>query len=119
MIYIEHLQVKYDDFVALDINEPITIDKGDRIGIIGSNGAGKTTFVKAILGLVGCNGKISSKLKFSDMAVHMQENNYVKTVPVKYIIQAVLNTSIQTIISLQLYLACFSRYLCRYYLPML
>lgn len=95
MINIEHLQVKYNDFIALDINAPITIDKGDRIGIIGSNGAGKTTFVKAILGLVGYNGKISTKLKFSDMAVHMQENNYVKTVPVKYIIQAVLNTNIQ------------------------
>lgn len=95
MINIEKLQVKYGDFVALDIEEPVAIDKGDRIGVIGSNGAGKTTFVKAILGLVGFSGKISTDLKFSDMAVHMQENNYVKTVPVKYIIEAVLNTKIQ------------------------
>ena len=95
MINIEKLQVKYGNFVALDIDEPIVIDNGDRIGVIGSNGAGKTTFVKAILGLVGYSGKISTDLKFSDMAVHMQENNYVKTVPVKYIIEAVLNTNTQ------------------------
>jgi len=95
MIHIESLQVKYGDFTALDIKEPITIEQGDRIGIIGSNGAGKSTFVKAILGLAGYSGKINSNIKTTDMAVHMQENNYVKTVPVKYIIQAILNTDIR------------------------
>jgi ABC-2 type transport system ATP-binding protein len=95
MIHIEQLQVKYDDFIALSIDDPITIAKGDRIGVIGSNGAGKTTFIKAILGLVGYSGKIQSDIAFNDMSVHMQENDYVKTVPVRYIIQAVLNTDIQ------------------------
>jgi len=95
MINIEELQVRYGDFTALDIKKPITIEKGDRIGIIGSNGAGKTTFVKAVLGLVGYSGKIDSDINVRDMAVHMQENNYVRTVPVKYIIEAVLNTDIK------------------------
>ena len=95
MINIEKLQVKYGDFTALDVREPIVINKGDRIGIIGSNGAGKTTFIKAVLGLIKYSGKIVTELKFSDMAVHMQENNYVASVAVKYIIEAVLDTDIR------------------------
>jgi ABC-2 type transport system ATP-binding protein len=89
------LKVKYGDFTALDIREPISIEKGDKIGLIGSNGAGKTTFVKAILGLVKYSGKITSEINVRDMAVHMQENNYALTMPVKYIIQAVLDTDIR------------------------
>jgi len=95
MINIEKLQVKYGDITALNIKEPIEINKGDRLGIIGSNGAGKTTLIKAILGLVNFTGQINTTLKFEEMAVHMQENNYVKTMPVKFIIQAILNTDIQ------------------------
>jgi len=96
MITIEQLQVRYGDFTALDITEPIAIGRGDRIGIIGSNGAGKSTFVKAVLGLIGYSGKIDSEVDARDMAVHMQENNYVRTVPIKYIMQAVLNTDIRS-----------------------
>ena len=94
MINVEQLRVKYGDFTALEINSPIAIEKGDRVGIIGSNGAGKSTFIKAILGLVKYSGKINSEINVMDMAVHMQENNYAQTMPVKYIIQAVLNTNI-------------------------
>jgi ABC-2 type transport system ATP-binding protein len=95
MIRVEQLQVKYGDLTALEINEPITFDKGDRIGIIGSNGAGKSTLIKAILGLVRYSGKIDYEIDVQSIAVHMQENNYVRTMPVKYIIQAVLNTEIR------------------------
>jgi hypothetical protein len=31
MINIEQLQVKYGEFTALQINDPITIEKGDRL----------------------------------------------------------------------------------------
>jgi ABC-2 type transport system ATP-binding protein len=95
MIQIEQLQVNYGNITALNISEQITINKNDRIGIIGSNGAGKSTFIKAILGLVKYTGKIKTDLDIQSMAVHMQENNYVQTMPVKYIIQAVLNTEIR------------------------
>jgi ABC-2 type transport system ATP-binding protein len=94
VINVEQLRVRYRDFTALEINNPITIERGDRVGIIGSNGAGKSTFIKAILGLVKYSGKINSEIDVMDMAVHMQENNYAQTMPVKYIIQAVLNTDI-------------------------
>jgi ABC-2 type transport system ATP-binding protein len=95
MINIEQLQVKYGDFTALQINDPIAIEKGDRIGIIGSNGAGKSTLIKAVLGLVPYSGKINTEIATRNMAVHMQENNYVQSMPVKYIIQAILNTEIR------------------------
>ncbi len=42
-----NLTKKYKDFVALD-NATITIHKGDIYGLIGRNGAGKTTFMKII-----------------------------------------------------------------------
>ena len=94
VINIEQLRVKYGGFTALEINDPITIEKGDRIGVIGLNGAGKSTFIKALLGLVKYSGKISTKIDSRSMAVHMQENNYAQSMPIKYIIQAVLNTDI-------------------------
>jgi ABC-2 type transport system ATP-binding protein len=95
VINIEQLQVKYGEFTALKINEPITIEKGDRIGIIGSNGAGKSTLIKAVLGLVPYSGKINTEIAPQNMAVHMQENNYVQSMSVKYIIQAILDTDIR------------------------
>ena len=52
LLTINQLQVKYGKQTALRITEPLSFDAGERIGIIGSNGAGKSTFVKALLGLV-------------------------------------------------------------------
>lgn len=95
MVNINNLEVKYGTQVALSITSPISFNIGDRIGIIGSNGAGKTTLVKSILGLTKYNGSINCKLKPEEMSVHMQQNEYADTVPVKYIIEAVLNTSIK------------------------
>lgn len=51
IIKIEHLGVAYDDNVALrDVS--LNIYAHDFVGIIGPNGGGKTTLVKAVLGLV-------------------------------------------------------------------
>ena len=95
LLTIKQLQVKYGDQTALQIDQPISFERGERIGVIGSNGAGKTTLVKALLGLVDYQGQVISQLKPEQMAVHMQSNSYVLTMPVRYIMEMILNTSIK------------------------
>lgn len=95
LVTIKNLQVQYGSQTALSINTPLTIGEGERIGIIGSNGAGKTTFVKAILGLVPYRGSIVTDLKPEDMAVHMQFNEYVTTMSVRAIMETILDTRIK------------------------
>lgn len=94
-VTVSNLQVNYGKHTALSIKQPITIGENEKIGIIGSNGAGKTTFVKAILGLVPAKGEIHTDLERYEMAVHLQFNEYVNTMPVRFIIEAILDTSIR------------------------
>ena len=56
---IQNIGVGYDDTKSVlnDIN--LTIKGGEIIGIVGENGVGKTTFTKAIAGLLPYSGKIS------------------------------------------------------------
>jgi ATP-binding cassette, subfamily F, member 3 len=49
IIIAEHISKRYGDLVLFD-NLDITITRGERIGIIGPNGIGKTTLVKCLLG---------------------------------------------------------------------
>lgn len=95
MISINNLEVKYGKELALLIKSPINFESGDRVGIIGSNGAGKTTLVKSILGLIKYNGSINTKVKPEEMSAHMQFNDYVDTMAVKHIIEAILDTKIK------------------------
>lgn len=95
LLAIEHLKVQYGKQTALWIDSPLVFQEGERIGVIGSNGAGKSTLVKAILGLTDYTGKIRTRLKREEMAAHMQFNEYVATMPVKYIMEAMLNTKIK------------------------
>ena len=94
LLTIRQLQVKYGDQTALQIDQPISFERGERIGVIGSNGAGKTTLVKALLGLVEYQGKVITQLRPEQMAVHMQTNSYISTMPVRCVMEMILNTSI-------------------------
>jgi ABC-2 type transport system ATP-binding protein len=94
LLTIGQLEVKYGSQTALKIEDPISFKKGERIGIIGSNGAGKSTLIKAVLGLVPYRGRIITQLKPEQMAVHMQFNGYVTTMPVRYIMETILDTKI-------------------------
>lgn len=95
LMTIRQLRVKYGNQMALDIEKPVTFEKGERIGVIGSNGAGKSTLVKALLGLVRYEGNVVTQLKPEQMAVHMQFNEYVTSMPVRYIMEAILDTKIK------------------------
>ncbi len=107
LLTIKQLQVKYGNQTALQIDSPLCFEKGERIGVIGSNGAGKTTLVKAILGLTNYEGRIVTQLKPEQMAVHMQSNAYVATMPIKYIMEMILNTKIKENKELQDLIAFF------------
>jgi ABC-2 type transport system ATP-binding protein len=95
LLRINNLNVQYGKMTALNITTPITIEKGDRIGVIGSNGAGKSTLIKSLLGIANYTGSVDSTLTPSDMAVHMQFNEYTNSMAVKYIMEAILQTSIK------------------------
>ncbi len=107
LLTIKQLQVKYGKQTALQIDSPISFEKGERIGVIGSNGAGKTTFVKAILGLTAYEGRIVTDLQPEQMAAHMQSNAYVTTMPVKRIMEMILDTKIKENKELQELIAFF------------
>ena len=97
LLKINHLEVRYgrQEKPALLIKKPVIFEKGERIGIIGSNGAGKTALVKALLGLVKYRGSITTELQPEEMAAHLQFNEYVNTMSVKHIMEAILNTDIR------------------------
>ena len=49
LILINHVSVYYDDFCALH-DVTFDIQKGDFIALMGSNGAGKSTFLNTLMG---------------------------------------------------------------------
>lgn len=59
ILAVKHLSVRYGATQAVD-DITCSIKKGDFVGLVGPNGGGKTTFTKAILGLLPiASGKIS------------------------------------------------------------
>lgn len=58
MIECQNVTCSYGEHVAIE-NINLTIQKGDFVAIVGPNGGGKTTLIKAIVGLLGCKeGKV-------------------------------------------------------------
>ncbi|MBF7683736.1 ATP-binding cassette domain-containing protein [Acinetobacter sp. B5B] len=56
---IENLSVSYDD-TQLIHNFSSVVMRGDRIGLVGDNGVGKTTLIKAILGDIAHTGEVKT-----------------------------------------------------------
>ncbi len=63
---IEHLAVSYGDQALINDFSSIVM-RGDRIGLVGDNGVGKTTLIKAILGEVAHTGtvKVGTQLEIA------------------------------------------------------
>lgn len=86
-INIKKLRVNYGKLQALK-NISLSIREGDFLGIIGSNGAGKSSLLKAIMGLASYEGSINlfgkevKKLKLKEMSkiigyVSQNPNDYI------------------------------------------
>lgn len=58
MIQIAEVSKRYGDVRALE-RVSLTLNRGERVGFIGSNGSGKTTLLRCLLGLLRFEGKIT------------------------------------------------------------
>ncbi len=70
MIQATNLQKSYKGIIVLDV-ENLHINKGDVLGLVGNNGAGKTTFFSLILDLIRAS---KGEVKIADISVHKDEN---------------------------------------------
>jgi len=90
LLEIKKLYVKKKDKVIL---RNLNVDKinAKRIGIVGSNGAGKTILIKCILGLEVFQGEIQLYVDKSKVQVIMQRNSYPMYAKSKNILKLILN----------------------------
>ena len=84
LIRIENLSVTYDGKTAIEgVN--LSLSEGEFVAIVGPNGGGKSTLVKAILGLVPYAGAIEFAPEVADRAAigYMpQMNNFDRAFPI-------------------------------------
>lgn len=85
LVSLHHVSVRYDGVPAL-CDADLDIYADDFTGVIGPNGGGKTTLVKAILGMVPYTGRIEFA---KDIGVHNgsigylpQQNNFDRQFPI-------------------------------------
>ena len=93
-VEVTNLIVKYGSTIAVD-DISFTIDKGEIIGIIGENGAGKTTIVECIAGInknfkgnINVLGKDISKVKrsfYNQLSIQLQNSLFPDKLKVKEI----------------------------------
>ena len=53
MLEVRNIEVSYGEFLALR-GISFTVEEGELVTIIGANGAGKSTILRAVMGLVKC-----------------------------------------------------------------
>lgn len=76
IIEIRELSKKYNDFFALD-KVSLNIKKGRIYGLLGKNGAGKTTIMKSILGLIY---PTSGKMYMKGLPLNYKNKNQLSTI---------------------------------------
>ena len=64
IVSLKDVTVRYDETTALE-SVSLDIYPNDFLGIIGPNGGGKTTLVKAILGALPHSGKVAYAITFT------------------------------------------------------
>ena len=58
MIEFQNVSFSYEADRPVLQNLSFTIGDGEAVGLIGANGAGKSTVMKVLLGLLPCEGKV-------------------------------------------------------------
>lgn len=91
LIEIRDLVVKKNGRRIVDFQgKHIVINKGDKVALIGENGAGKTTFINALLNDVNYEGEIKRSFKKEDIGVVFQGNAYSDLLRVYELIDLVI-----------------------------
>jgi ABC-2 type transport system ATP-binding protein len=84
-----NLDVTIKGNTILHISHDITINRGDVVGIIGANGAGKTTFVNCIINRIHFEGDMQRFFTSDELGIQFQSNSYNKIMKVSELIQIV------------------------------
>ena len=85
LLEIKDLSAGYDGNIVLD-NVSMEVFSGDFIGVIGPNGGGKTTLIKAILGLIKpISGELNLHISKTNIGYLPQVNQIDKRFPISVI----------------------------------
>ncbi|NFQ87318.1 ABC transporter ATP-binding protein, partial [Clostridium sporogenes] len=92
VIKVQNLYKSYGDIEVVK-GVSLTVKKGDVFGLLGANGAGKSTTIECILGtknfdqghvsILGMNPQKERKQLFQKVGVQFQESNYQDKITVK------------------------------------
>ena len=78
----DHLKAGYDGHIVVH-DASVTVMPGEIVGLVGHNGAGKTTFLRAVMGVIRCTAgdiKVKGASVLSDPA-HMRVRSGIGYVP--------------------------------------
>lgn len=91
IITVENLSKSYGQLMAVD-KLSFSVKKGTVFGLLGANGAGKSTTIECVLGtkpmdngtvaILGLNPKLNRKELFEEVGVQFQEANYQENIRV-------------------------------------
>ena len=74
VLRLNRVSVNFNQKCVLNIQEPITVEEGDVVGIIGENGAGKSTMINTIIDRVSYDGEIQRNFNFKELGIQFQNN---------------------------------------------
>lgn len=70
LLEIENLTVRFGDTTVLD-SVDLTLDAGERLGLIGASGSGKSLTALAVLGLLPAGARIEGRIRFDGRDLRM------------------------------------------------
>lgn len=98
ILSLKNMSAAYGETVILD-DISVRLNKGDRIALLGVNGAGKSTFIKAILNKINVTGDVDSspKLKMGYFAQHQLDEFDHSMTPIAIMQQKFKGATVQAL----------------------